>query len=425
MTGLPKRNLRYTQRLVAIALASFYIFALVLDRAAGVIFAILILSGLVVIARHASASGSAFLQLTKAYWPLNLAMATPLIAVLANQISTGHFAGRSVDLPFRLALFMLVSWTVTLVPYKHLKQLQWPFVIGAIFSVIKMVVLTKGGTLRYATDFIPIGIFAELCMLLGAFSIFSIPWNSSGNKLAIFLKLLAAGATVYAAYLSQSRGTWLTIPFFGLIAYIVAKDLRRKHKVLVAIICIAALGLFFSYGKIAAERLMVAQEEIQQYEQGADLDSSLGIRFQLWKGSWVLFKEHPAFGVGVENYRSALLELSARKIISPAAAVYQHSHNDVLFMMAKLGVFGLLAMLAIYFVPMFYFARELRDDDKEIRAAASMGLALCAGIAGLGLSDVVFLWWEVFPFYAISIALFLVCIIKRKECIALDRAEVP
>jgi hypothetical protein len=32
----------------------------------------------------------------------------------------------------------------------------------------------------------------------------------------------------------------------------------------------------------------------------------------------------------------------------------------------------------------------------------------------LGLTDVVFLWWEIFPFYSISIALFLAYITRRK-----------
>jgi O-antigen ligase len=118
-----------------------------------------------------------------------------------------------------------------------------------------------------------------------------------------------------------------------------------------------------------------------------------------------------------------LKDLAARKIISPIAAEQQHSHNEALFMMSRLGLFGLAALLAVYFVPAFYFWREMRNEDREIRGAAGMGLALCFGIMVPGLTDVVFLWWEVFPFYAIGSALFLAYIIRRKEFVTIPSQE--
>jgi O-antigen ligase len=408
----------YMRWFVALALASFYLFALILDRAAGVLFFLLVLSGLIVIASRAAVPGQSFWQLSKAYWPINLAMAAPFIAVFANQVSMGRFSGRNIDSPLRLALFALVFWAVMLVPYRRLKLLQWAFVVGAFFSTIKMYVLTAGGSARYSTDFIPLIVFAELAILLGLFSVFSIRWHSRGGYAAIVFKLLAACAAVYGAYMSQSRGAWMTIPIFGVIAYISAKDLRRKHKMAVAAICIVVLGALLHFGNIVNQRIAAAETDIQEYAQGTNLDTSIGTRLQLWKGSWTLFKEHPLFGVGVEGYPVALHDLAARKIISPGAATFAHSHNEVLFMMARFGLFGLLAILAVYFVPAYYFGRDLRHNDKEIRGAAGMGLALCLGIAGLGLTDVVFLWWEIFPFYAVSTALFLACIIKRRQYLA-------
>jgi O-antigen ligase len=44
----------------------------------------------------------------------------------------------------------------------------------------------------------------------------------------------------------------------------------------------------------------------------------------------------------------------------------------------------------------------------------------------LGLTDVVFLWWEIFPFYSISIAMFLAFILHRKaECGDKTKAALP
>lgn len=406
------------KRLVTAALVSFYVLALILDRAAGVIYGALVLFGILAIAFRWTVSGKTFWQTTKHYWPLNLAMASPLIAVLAHQISTGHFAARSTDSPSRLALYALIFWVVSLVPLKYLKHVQWAFVAGAFLSAIKMYVLTDGGEHRYGTDFIPIIIFAEMALLLGVFSAFSIAWNGRHKKLAVLLKLVAAGAAMYTVYISQSRGPWVTIFVFGAIAFAAATDLRRIDKILISAIVpallIVALGSSLQPGSIVRERIVAAQSNIQEYLDGKNVDTSLGIRFQLWRGSWVLFKENPIFGVGVENYPLALQDLARRKIISPIAAALPHSHNDILFMMAKLGLFGLIAILAIYFVPLYYFAVDLRNRDGEIRSVAAMGMALSLGIMTLGLTDVVFLWWEIFPFYSISIALFLAYITRRK-----------
>jgi O-antigen ligase len=414
------------KQLVTLALVSFYMLALILDRAAGVIYGVLVLFGVLAIAFRWTVAGKTFWQTTKHYWPLNLAMAAPLIAVIAHLISAGHFSARSTDSPSRLALYALIFWAVSLVPLKYLKHVQWAFVAGALLSTIKMYVLTNGGKERYGTDFIPIIIFAEMALLLGVFSAFSIAWNGHREKLAVLLKLVAACAVMYAVYISQSRGPWLTILVFGGVAFVAAKDLRRINKIFISAIAfallIAALGSYFHSGSIVQQRVAAAQNDIQEYIEGKNADTSLGIRFQLWRGSWILFKENPVFGVGVQKYPLALQDLAKRKIISPTAATFPHSHNDILFMMAKLGLFGLIAILAVYFVPITYFANDLRHSDREIRSVASMGMALCLGIMTLGLTDVVFLWWEIFPFYSISIALFLAYITRRKSYLS-ERAD--
>lgn len=401
--------------LVPTVLASFYVLALILNRAAGVLFGALVLLSLIMITFQSQLDGKTFWQMMRQYWPINLAMLSPLIAVLANQLANGNFSGRSIDHASRLAMFPLIFWGLQLVPLKYLRHVQWAFILGALLSGIKMYVLTGGGMDQYGTDFIPINIFAELSLLLGIFSVFSIAWNTPKEKLLGWLKLLACGAVVYGAYISRERGTWLTIPVFCAIAYLTAKNIQRKHKLLMCVAIAIALVAISQFGSILRIRFENAQSDIRHYLDGTNLNTSIGVRFQLWRGSWILFKENPVFGVGAEGYPKALEELEARKIISAESAQHPHSHNEVLFMLSRFGLFGLAAILAVYFVPISYFVRRIRAKDNEIRGVAAMGLALCLGILVLGLTDVVFLWWEAFPFYALSVALFLTYMKKRDE----------
>jgi O-antigen ligase len=405
--------LRRMQWLVTTALASFYAIALIVDRAAGVLYGVLIALGLIALIYRGKTYSPQFGRLIHKYWPLALAMASLMLAVLANEISRGQLSSRNIDAPSRLALFVLVLWTISLVPLRQLRYLQWAFIAGSILSAFKIHLLSHGGELRYLTDFIPITIFIEMAMLLGVFCLLSIVWQHHESKLLVGLKLFAAVAVLYGSYISQSRGAWITIPVFLVIALISAKNLPRRYKLAIAISVALVLAGAMSQAKLVKERIDIAKNDIQLYTEG-NSDTSIGNRFELWKGSVVIFKEHPVFGVGVDKYRDALHDLSQRKIITEVASWFAHSHNEFLFNAARLGLFGLIALLALYLVPAYYFARDLRHDDREVRSAAAMGLSLGAGIFVLGLTDVVFLWWEVFPFYAVSIATLLTFMDKRK-----------
>lgn len=405
--------LRPIQWLATTALACFYAIALIVDRAAGVLYGLLIVVGLFALIFGGKIYWPQFGSLMRRYWPLALAMAALMLAVLANQISRGQFSGRSIDAPSRLALFLLAFWAISLVSLRQLRYLQWAFVAGAILSAVKIHLLSHGGEVRYLTDFIPITIFIEMAMLVGVFCLFSISWQGSENKLLIAIKLLAAVAVLYGSYISGSRGAWITIPVFLGIGLISAKNISRRSKLTIAVSVVLVLAGAMSQARLAKERIEIAKQDLQQYSEG-NSDTSIGNRFELWKGSVVIFKEHPVVGVGVDKYGDALRDLADRKIITQVASWFVHSHNEFLFNAARLGILGVFALLALYLVPAYYFARDLRHDDRQIRRVAAMGLSLCAGIFVLGLTDVVFLWWEVFPFYAISIATFLALMDKRK-----------
>ncbi|WP_432257886.1 O-antigen ligase family protein [Cupriavidus sp. TMH.W2] len=406
--------MRYFQWLIATALASFYVLALFADRAAGVIYGIIIALGLAALIFQWKSNSVLLGGLMRRYWPLALAMAAPMFAIIANELSRGQFSGRNIDGPSRLAMFALAFWAISLVPLTHLRKLQWAFIAGTFLSALKIYRLTHGGEIRYLTDFIPITIFIEMGLLLGVFALLSISWNSRQEKSLILLKLLAAVAILYGSYLSQSRGAWITIPIFFGIALVANKSMRAGRKL--ALLSVATLVLLVGVGhaKLVKERIYEAQTDIQQFIDRTNVDTSIGIRFQIWQGSVVIFKEHPVFGVGVDRYRDALGDLAERKIISPTTSTFAHSHNEFLFNAARLGLFGLAALLALYLVPAYYFVRDLRHTDREVRSVACMGLSLITGIFILGLTDVVFLWWEVFPFYAVSIATFIVYMDKRK-----------
>ncbi|MQR00168.1 O-antigen ligase family protein [Glaciimonas soli] len=387
------------------------------------LFFLFILALIAAICRY-KPMGVGFTTLLKDYWPLHLAMISAVIAVLLNQASTGRFSIKYYDTAFRIALFIPIFWVVLDVPLAWLKKIQWAFVAGTILALIKIFWFTQGGESRPANiGFMPTIPFSDMGLMFGVIALLTIGWNERHEKLKMALKILACCAGVYITILSLTRGSWIAIPVFMVIIFAVTNGFKIKHKLIVLIAIAVALSGVFVFNKNIQTRFVAAKSDMTLYAEQENandslqknVDTSLGFRLQLWHASWELFKTNPVFGVGRDNFSSGLDALAERKIITPDAAAFPHSHNEILFNMAILGIFGLLATLSIYFVPAYYFFREMRHPDRQIRIAAASGLVICLGFFMFGLTDMMFFWNVTGGIYSMSIAAFLACIIKRKK----------
>jgi len=412
-------NLRYLKWALIAALILSPSALLVLPRGGNAGFYVLVLCSLVGLACRFKAMDKSFWALMLEYWPINLGMAGLVGAIFLNHLSTGHFVTKTYDMPSRLALFPLVFWILLLLSNKQLKNIQWGLMAGALAGVVALYIDTVSGTVRpggvLSTPMIP---FGNMVFLMGALSLFSIGWNTSSEKMLIALKLVAGCAGLYAAYLSQTRGTWIAIPLLIVIGLAAQKRVRLRDQSIVLASVIALLSAVYVFSGMVQDRVASAQQDLSQYAGGENLDTSIGIRLQLWKAAWLLFREHPFFGVGLERFTGALQELAARHVITPVAATFYHAHNEILFGMATLGVFGMAAILILYFVPAFYFAREIRHPDTEVRTVASMGLALNLGFFVFGLTDVMIFYWPVSQtFYCVLLPVLFAHLVKCKAAL--------
>lgn len=360
-----------------------------------------------------------FTELLKHYWPIHLAMAGQFIAVFINQAAGDGFHARVFDLPSRMALFPVLVWAILLLPYKVLRYVRWAFVLGTMFALIKMGLITDWGDTRNHAGFLSIIAFAEMAMLLGFFSLLTLAWQEPApiRRAALILKLLTGAAGLYIAYLSQTRGAWISIPVLLLIAIWVLKGSRRslRHQLTWFFAATVLLGCLFISSHIVRERVSLVQSETADYIAGKNRDTSIGIRIQLWQGSWILFTRHPVTGIGIENFKNGMQDLARGGVISEAASAFPHSHNEALYNMTVLGLTGLIGLLALYLVPLRHFAARLDSEDDEARSIAGMGIVLCIGFFSFGLVDVMFMWRPSDNFYALMMALILACAIRQKQ----------
>lgn len=384
----------------------------------------LLLISLISLALRNRHDGMGFKQFVGKFWSLHLAMAGMMLAILLNQLISQDFAFRSFDYPSRMGLFVLIAWACLHCTAQMYRWLQWCYVAAALMCTVKMYIITDGGTTRAEyVDFMPIIEFADMTLLMGFFSLVSIKYSPGGygvRYIGNLLKILAFIGSLYAAYVSGTRGTWLAIPFLAAIAAaIMFGRFELRKKALFALCAVAVLITLFCLSPQVQNRIQAAQQDISTYSKDSSSDTSVGTRFGLWKTSFALFLDHPLIGIGRENFQPTLQDLGLAGKISPVIARQIHSHNEIFYNMATLGSFGLAGLLALYLVPGLYFARKLGNADHEMQAVGAMGLMVCVGFVIFGLTDVTFMWGASDNFYAIFTAILFAHIYRRERELAL------
>lgn len=99
---------------------------------------------------------------------------------------------------------------------------------------------------------------------------------------------------------------------------------------------------------------------------------TLFLRLQLWRASWMMFRDHPLFGVGPDNF---LYQYRGRYILPRAwqEPHLSHAHNVVFDYTTRLGLVGLIAGAWLQ-VASWRLALPLRDIADRDRRALALGL---------------------------------------------------
>lgn len=343
-----------------------------------------------------------------------LSMAAMPTAMLISALLNPE-APRNVPFAYgRLWLFAFVLFALLQLRPRQLQSVQWGCVAGALASLVWAYLelrAGRAGTVGAFSNAIP---FGNLSLLMGLFSLISIGWSKGDGWPLIVLRLVAGGAGLYASYLSQSRGGWIAIPVLLLIAVATLRHVSWKKRLTALLVFFALLAAVCVSSSMVRTRFGQAMEDLHAYQAGRT-DTSVGIRFQLWKAATLMLTRHPFAGVGRGAFHDKLQALHAEGVVTKDAAIYEHAHNEFLYNGATLGVLGLGALLALYLAPAAYFLRAALCDDRILRTTGAMGLTLCVGFILFGLTEVMFIIAQTVVFYSVMVAVFTAHIHRRRQ----------
>ncbi len=348
--------------------------------------------------------------------PFSIAMASGLLVVFISQLYHNDLSGRYFDSNARFLLAVPMLLVLRQLDMNAFRGLQYAFPLGAIAAFI--MVMVNDPRLYYAeTSFLNHIHLGDMALLLGFLSVTGIDWFGQDRLRVKALKISGLLAGLVVSVISSARGGWAAIPVMVAV-YIYARN-RDKFlsRLLLALLAIsAAILLSYLFVRPVHERLWMIYSDLASYSAGM-MDTSLGIRIQLWKAAAHMIADNPLLGVGADGFGQAMDGLSASGVITPQAAVYGKGevHNEILAQTVRFGIFGLCFILSAYFVPFYLFLKAVKSATANHpgKVAAMMGMCVTLSFFVFGLTVEIFDLKLTAAFYSLTVTALLAASYNR------------
>jgi O-antigen ligase len=336
------------------------------------------------------------------------AMALPIVAIFLSQAYHGNFSAPPYDWSARFLLCIPIFLALRQINLQSISSLEFGIPIGIIlgFAMLKFHPYEWGNGLYTTSRAFNLIHFNDTVLILGFLSLFSINWTHRDPILVITLKFIAFTAGCYMSIQSGERGGWVAIPLL-LLLWIVTfnrKNLLLKFTIAIPVV-ISCLFLSYFLSQSIHSRIDLIFSDLYSYSHG-NKDTSIGLRFQLYLAALHLFMDHPFFGVGPGEFAHAMPALAASGMLTPLGGVAGLSevHNEILEKCAETGLFGLFAILSVYFVPVYIFLHTAKLPHSNARIASYMGLCLVLGFFVFGLTVNIFNLKMTAAFFSLTLA---------------------
>ncbi|MEC9482399.1 MAG: O-antigen ligase family protein, partial [Halomonas sp.] len=236
--------------------------------------------------------------------------------------------------------------------------------------------------------------FGDVSLLLGILSLVAMLGRVSRpahySRGLTGLLGVAAVAGLLASLLSGTRGGWIALPLLGWLIYCAFRCTlparRLAWSIGMAGLLLAGTVVWPQTG--VTSRVMQGVENVQRYFKQGEAGTSVGLRLDMWKAGLILFHDKPLAGWGegrLENARDAMVQAGG---LHPEVSRYDQLHSEIIDTAARRGLIGLIALGALYGIPLGLFSRHLRGSrDAQTRALALAGMIVPVAYIDFGLTQ--------------------------------------
>lgn len=176
--------------------------------------------------------------------------------------------------------------------------------------------------------------FVLLCVLFAA--------TLSDRRWRVALYALAVLAAANVLFMVIGRVGYVTLLLLG--AYWLFTRFRFKGLLLGAAAALLVGGLGLSFSPHLARGIGGGAEDVKAWDPNGGAKTSQGQRLDFWMNSARIVAAHPVFGVGTGSFPIAFSQQIAGTKVTPTV----NPHNEYLMVAAQTGVFGLAALLYLF-----------------------------------------------------------------------------
>lgn len=193
---------------------------------------------------------------------------------------------------------------------------------------------------RYA-PMIAFGVVVILCLMI---------FRKNSLKVNIGLSILLI-LILEVLVKTQNRGNWVAV----ICCFILMMILKLKKKAIIPILifCIVLFGISKKYSS-----------NPYVHRLNTIVENGDSARVELWKTSIDIFKKNPMNGVGY-SYKNFMNAETPENYIYLPKHGHGHSHNSLLYILATMGILGILSYIALT-LKILWFSFENRDLDYGI-----------------------------------------------------------
>lgn len=297
---------------------------------------------------------------------------------------------RGLDKPIRFILAIPALWWVMVYP-PRLAFLWSGLAVGAISAgswAGWQKIIEETDRAQGYTHVIQ---FGNLSMLMGVLCLAGLGWAmvQRHRNVWVYFLLLGAIGGILGSLFSGSRGGWIGFPIVLWVLYrAYGRHLATWLKVtLIVLVLGGGVTVYATPQSGVQERVHQAISDVNLYMSGGNRVTSVGSRFEMWRGAAHMIIEKPLFGWGENGYRQQMEVLANEGVVDPGIIRYGHAHNEFIDAFAKRGILGAIALLMLYLVPLRLFARHFSEPDLTNRSIAVAGFLLPVTYIDFGLTQ--------------------------------------
>jgi O-antigen ligase len=337
-----------------------------------------------------------------------LAMAAPLVVLTAVELLHGKVVAHTLGAAMRFLLAVPVVYLLHRFARDLVRWADASYALGAFAAGSVILALAREWSPgRWTSPFLDPINFGGLAVLLGMLSLLSIDWTRRDPTPVRALKVGGFACGVLASVPTGARGAWLSL--LAVIVLLAVVTMRRHSPTFrIALWTSVTAALVFAFATLdpVRDRLDLMLVDLHSYFEEGKRDTSPGIRLQIWRAALLAFADRPLLGLGAHGFDNATYAYANLGLLTPLAAESARAemHNTYLAYAVDFGVPGLLALIGVFAVPGWVFARQLAADRIQARAAL-MGLVVVTMYATGALTVDVFRLKMMAAFYAASTAL--------------------